>query len=276
MSEAASSRQIRVVVGDPCPIIAVGMGRIFEMDQRIQLVGEAANLSQLRKKIVEERANLALIDQSLVVWHLKESLDELIEIGKHCSFLLLSQFNDSREQKRVLQLGGRGVLNKNSSPQQIRRALWKVFEGGIFIERNVAETLLDHTLSPKSEADREHVRVGLLTPREREVVGLICKGLRNKEIASQLLISETTVWHHLSSIFSKLQVSDRLGLLSFAYKHSHHFVTLLDMKPQGRKVESEYSNNTQKRMRSGAKTNRPESVVNPSVAPAENIQQLTS
>ena len=62
-------------------------------------------------------------------------------------------------------------------------------------------------------------RIELLTRREREVIGLVCRSLRNKEIASALFISESTVWHHLTSIFGKLHVSDRVSLVTFAFRH---------------------------------------------------------
>jgi DNA-binding NarL/FixJ family response regulator len=71
--------------------------------------------------------------------------------------------------------------------------------------------------SKQPEPDKE--KIASLTEREREVIGLVGEGLKNKQIASRLFISETTVTHHLSSVFSKLEVSDRLELIIYAFRH---------------------------------------------------------
>lgn len=69
------------------------------------------------------------------------------------------------------------------------------------------------------ELDPEAAKIASLTEREREVISLISEGLKNKQIAERLFISGTTVSHHLTSIFSKLEVSDRLGLIIYSYRH---------------------------------------------------------
>ncbi|HWP41952.1 MAG TPA: response regulator transcription factor, partial [Blastocatellia bacterium] len=73
--------------------------------------------------------------------------------------------------------------------------------------------------SKPKEADPESSKIASLTEREREVVALVGEGLKNKQIADRLFISETTVRHHLTSIFDKLGVSDRVELLIYAYRH---------------------------------------------------------
>jgi DNA-binding NarL/FixJ family response regulator len=101
----------------------------------------------------------------------------------------------------------------------VRKAICKVADGGLWIERADAETLLDHVFSPAPDAHAAVQRVRTLTPREAEIITLVCAGLRNKQIAAKLCISETTVWHHMSSIFSKLRVSDRVALVRFAFQY---------------------------------------------------------
>jgi DNA-binding NarL/FixJ family response regulator len=79
--------------------------------------------------------------------------------------------------------------------------------------------VLDHMTRPASEADPAATRIARLTKREREVLGLIGQGLRNKQIAERLYISEITVRHHLTSVYDKLGVTDRLELVIYAYQH---------------------------------------------------------
>jgi DNA-binding NarL/FixJ family response regulator len=82
-------------------------------------------------------------------------------------------------------------------------------------QRNVRQPLRESRQEPKDDPDA--VKIATLTPREREVVTLISEGLKNRDVAGRLFISETTVTHHLTSIYSKLEVSDRLELVIFAF-----------------------------------------------------------
>ena len=78
---------------------------------------------------------------------------------------------------------------------------------------------------PPSSTESDPERIKHLTYRERQLLPLVCSGLRNKEIAQQLGISESTVWHHMTAIFTKLKVEDRVALVSFVYRHhliQHH------------------------------------------------------
>ncbi len=78
---------------------------------------------------------------------------------------------------------------------------------------------VSRSLPPPSDTDSEPERIKHLTYRERQLLPLVCSGLRNKEIAQRLGISESTVWHHLTAIFTKLKVEDRLALVAFVYRH---------------------------------------------------------
>jgi DNA-binding NarL/FixJ family response regulator len=83
----------------------------------------------------------------------------------------------------------------------------------------VATTLIADLQRPARRADADRTRIASLTARERDVVGLVGEGLANKAIAERLSISDNTVRHHLTSVFAKLGVTDRLSLLVYAFKH---------------------------------------------------------
>jgi DNA-binding NarL/FixJ family response regulator len=97
-------------------------------------------------------------------------------------------------------------------------AIRKVTNGGVWLEQGAAERVLEQTLMRRKAPDSDELRIASLTPREREVIGLICEGLRNKEITDRLHISLATVSHHLTSIYRKLEVSDRTSLVVYAAK----------------------------------------------------------
>lgn len=156
----------------------------------------------------------------MIAWHDHECVKTIREISANTFLVLLGMMETTRDRKRALEFGARGIISKRSNTQQIKKALCRVAEGGIWLERSAAETLLDHVFSPPSGPQHELQRIELLTRREREIISLVCRSLRNKEIAATLCISESTVWHHLTSIFSKLQVADRVSLVTLALRHN--------------------------------------------------------
>jgi DNA-binding NarL/FixJ family response regulator len=127
--------------------------------------------------------------------------------------ILLTESQDSDFQQRAIKLGARGRVAKNQTPEILFKAIQKVHAGEVWFERVIMATVLGE-MSRQNEA----ARIETLSKREREVVVLIGEGLKNKQIADRLFISETTVQHHLSSIFGKLGVADRLELVIYAYR----------------------------------------------------------
>jgi DNA-binding NarL/FixJ family response regulator len=216
----AKSRKISVVVCDPCPMIFSGLRSSFDADSRILIAGESPNLRFLCEKVAGAEVDIALVDWTMINWHDHECMKTVREISTHSLLVLLGMNESTQERKAALEFGARGIISKRSNAHQIRKALSRVADGGIWLEKSAAATLLDHVFSPSSGSHDEQNRIELLTRREREVIALVCRSLRNKEIASMLLLSESTVWHHLTSIFGKLKVTDRVSLVTFAFRHN--------------------------------------------------------
>jgi len=110
---------------------------------------------------------------------------------------------------------------KNQSASTLVKAIERVHAGEAWLDRSTTASLLLE-LSPRNRAakpDPELAKIASLTEREREVIKLVGKGLKNKQIAEKLFISNITVHHHLTSIYSKLDVSDRLDLLIYSYRN---------------------------------------------------------
>lgn len=220
MRNTLISERVTIVVCDPCPLIYAGLQKNFENDPRINIAAEATNLRALCQKVAAGQIDIALVDWSMIAWYDDECMKMVREISTHASLVLFGMTETTRDRKRALEFGSRGIISKRSSSHQIRKALCRVAVGGIWLERSAAETLLDHVFSPPSGPQHELQRIELLTRREREVIALVCRSLRNKEIASALFISESTVWHHLTSIFGKLHITDRVSLVTFAFRHN--------------------------------------------------------
>src|SRR5580698_3630474 len=209
-SEGLTGRRAGVIVADPYPIVLLGIRKIVEDDPRLELVAEASTLGLLREKVKSETPDVALVDWSMASQDLA-STAALLRSDHGTSVVFLTVSEDSQQRRDILRLGARGVLSKYASASQLQSALWQACSGHLPLDMSIAAM-------PATVSDPEH-RIQQLTRRERQLIPLVCSGLRNKEIAQQLGIAESTVWHHLTSVFTKLRVEDRLGLAAFAYRH---------------------------------------------------------
>jgi two-component system nitrate/nitrite response regulator NarL len=114
-----------------------------------------------------------------------------------------------------------GLVLKERAAEVLLEAIAKVHAGEVWLDSLLLASVLSKTAPPQAKrpADPEEVKIKALTAREREVIGMIGKGLKNQAIAHRLCISEATVRHHLTSIYAKLTVGDRLELAIYAYRH---------------------------------------------------------
>jgi DNA-binding NarL/FixJ family response regulator len=140
----------------------------------------------------------------------------LLAAGPEARLLLISDTADPDLHRRAVRLGASGIVGTDRPAETLLKAIDQVRQGEVWMERRLVADLIA-AAPPRPDGDQ--ARIGSLTPREREVVRLLCEGLRNKQIAERLAVTDVTIRHHLTSVFSKLGVSDRLGLLLYASKH---------------------------------------------------------
>jgi len=141
----------------------------------------------------------------------------LQEISRTPILVLAGQSNNINEvSRRVAKLGASGLVLKQQSPELLNKAIRKVLEGEVWFDRASLSRIVREKIEPAVAEEK----TSLLTVREREVIGLVAEGLKNKQIGERLFITQSTVTHHLGSIFSKLQVSDRTELLIYAFSQN--------------------------------------------------------
>jgi DNA-binding NarL/FixJ family response regulator len=216
LSIAPTFRQVRVIVADPYPVIVHGVRNMIEENPRFKVVADASTMVSFRKRLAVERAEVALVDWAMASEDLA-ALTELLQCDLSTLSVIFLTVSENSEQKReMLELGARGFLSKWTSARQLQKAVLKVCDDRR--PSSAAETR-GGSLPAPGRIDPGANSVQLLTQRERQLIPLVCGGLKNKEIALRLGIAETTVWHHLTSIFTKLRVDDRLGLAAFVYRH---------------------------------------------------------
>ena len=199
-----------------------GMVKLIESDAAtMTVIGTAADISEALIIAQREQPDIILLDIDLNGVNSLDSMPLLREVTS-AVVLILTGVRDPETHDRAVLSGARGVVQKESSPELILKAIRKVYEGEIWLDRistgRVFSKLLGHSNSPVSP---EAARIASLTSREREIIDVIIKQGRstNKQIAGHLNMSEHTLRNHLSSIYSKLQVENRLELAMYAVKH---------------------------------------------------------
>jgi two-component system nitrate/nitrite response regulator NarL len=216
---ARDAKAIRILIIDDHVLVRNGLRILLERQDDIMVVGEAGNGSEALAIALSERPDIILL--ALDVANDLELLPRLYRITPEARAIVLSGMSDLDTHRHALRLGALGLVRKDQAIEVLFQAIAKVHGGEVWLERTlVAEVLEEITRGgPAQPNDPEAVKIGMLTPREREVIRLVGQCLKNPQIAAQMCIAEDTVRHHLTSIFTKLNVVDRLELVIYAYRH---------------------------------------------------------
>ena len=209
---------IRILIVDDHAIVRAGLRMLIDQNPAMKVVGIAGNRSEALALAASEQPDMIILDILLGDEDGLTFLPELRETATDTRVLVLTGLRSSESQRRAMLAGAMGVVLKEHAAEVLIKAINKVHQGEVWLDRSLMGSVLDE-MSQSPEIDPEKAKIVSLTNRERQVIALIAEGLKNKQIGERLFISETTVTHHLSSIFSKLEVSDRLELVIYAFAH---------------------------------------------------------
>jgi two-component system nitrate/nitrite response regulator NarL len=217
----SSKNPIRIILLDSQTLFRVGLRYILEGQPEMVVVGDAGNINEGVELITSTSPDIILLELNLDGQPEMEIIPELVKVAGSARLILLTEMNDPKVQQRAVEDGIVGVLSKRQPPETLIKAIEKVNAGEVWLERSLIANVLGRLSrsQPAVKVDQETVSINSLSEREKEVVKLIGLGYKNKRISSELCISETTVRHHLTSIYDKLGVSDRLELLVYAHRY---------------------------------------------------------
>lgn len=210
--------EIQVVIADKEPLTLSGLRSVVADHHDIEVLAECHNPERLMDALRVHSPDVLLVGTEILQEDLEE-LKRLVSDGVQTRVILLTNRKDPGFLEVALRHGAKGIIQREWPVQQIPIAIRKVTKGGVWLERNVAESVLEKILSRPEDPDPQEQKIAALTPREREVIGLVCDGKKNKDIANALHISGATVSHHLTSIFRKLEVEDRTSLVIYAARN---------------------------------------------------------
>lgn len=221
MSELVE-QPIRILLVDDHQSFLWGLVKLIESDgPRMKVIGTASDIAEALVIAEKEQPDVILLDIDLHGTSSLDSMSLLFKVSK-ASVLVLTGLRDTETRDRAMLSGARGVVQKEESADVILKAVRSVHRGEIWLDRASTGRIFSKLLSPlNGEASPEVAKIDSLTPREREIIDVIITHGRstNKEIAGHLNVSEHTLRNHLTSIYSKLEVENRLELAMYALKH---------------------------------------------------------
>lgn len=216
---ATAKNIIRILMVEDHLVVRAGLRMLIENSPRMEVVGMVGNRSEALAMAAAKIPDLILLDLDLGKENGLEFLADLHKAARNARVLVLTGVQDIEAHRQAARLGAMGVVLKEHAPEVLIKAIEKVHSGEAWLDRSTMARMLHEMTQAETEVDPETAKIASLSEREREVIKLIAEGLKNKQIAERLFICETTVTHHLSAIFSKLDVSDRLELAIYAFSH---------------------------------------------------------
>ena len=213
-SRAKDKKKIRIVIADDHAIFRDGLKKLLSLERDLDVIGEAEDGQQTVELVKKLQPDILLLDLKMPVMNGLAALEQIHDRVKTTRVIVLTASEQEEEVVEAVRLGTAGVVRKQSATEMLIKSIRKVAGGEVWLDSRLTAAVLREFSEPPP-APREQPK-NLLSGREREIVGLVCQGFRNKEIAEKMFISEQTVKNHLHNIFDKLGVSDRLELALYA------------------------------------------------------------
>lgn len=210
--------KIRILIIDDQLVVREGLRLLIENHPGIKISAMVSTMVEALDIIGRQPFDLIILNLELGGSTALPVIPKLRETAGKARVLALTGVRDTEVHKKAVQHGAMGVVLKEEAAELLIKAIEKVYLGEVWLDRlSLGSLLWQLTSQTNDSVDPERRKIATLTEREREVITLIAQGLKNKQIAERLFISQTTVTHHLSSIYAKLGVTDRLELVVYAF-----------------------------------------------------------
>lgn len=215
----AEGEAIRVLIVDDHPVVREGLTSFLSSRQGFDVVGEAADAAGAVARSRAVRADVVLMDLVMPGGGREsmgsvEAIARLRELRPAPAVLVLTSFAADDQVLPAVRAGAAGYVLKDIAPADLEAAIRTVHRGGAVFDPQVAGRVMGEVTKAATPAG-----IGDLTPRERDVLALLGRGLSNRDLAAELVVSEKTVKTHVSSILAKLGVADRTQAALLAVRH---------------------------------------------------------
>lgn len=214
-----NDNRITVMIADDHVLLREGLKQILELEDDIEVVAQAGDGEEAIEKAQEYDIDVILLDINMPKTNGIETLRRLKDLGIRSKIIILTIHEDREYLFETMKIGANGYVLKDSDADGLIKAIKDVNDGKTYIQPSIASILVEE-LNDKDKKDSNYEKIESLTKREYEVLILVAEGLNNKEIANKLFISEKTVKNHVSNIFKKIKVNDRIQAAIFAFKNN--------------------------------------------------------
>jgi DNA-binding NarL/FixJ family response regulator len=213
-------RRRRVVIVDDHTLFRDGLRTILGMEDDFEVIADVESAEDIVELMWETKPDVLLLDIRMPQGSGLDAVPAVVRISPNTCVIVLTACDEIEEHVRAFKLGARGVVLKDSARQTLVHAIRSVCRGETWMDPRMRGVLVaELARSGSGEESLMIDRDDGLTDRELEIVRLVAAGKKNKEVAEMLSISERTVRTNLTSVFQKLGVRDRIGLVMYALRH---------------------------------------------------------
>jgi DNA-binding NarL/FixJ family response regulator len=213
-----SAHKVRVLIADDDDLMRAGLRAVFSSDETIDVVGEAGDGRAAITRAREVRPDVVLMDVRMPNLDGIAATRDVLAVSPELKVIILTTFEQDDYIFGALRAGASGFLLKRTRPEALIAAIHTVAAGDSLLSPSVTRKVIDRMAEQPAPDASSGERLTELTPREREVLELVARGLSNGEIAQAFVIEESTVKTHVKRILRKLHVRDRVQAVIFAYE----------------------------------------------------------
>jgi len=209
---------LRVLIVDDDDLMRAGLRAVLSTDEGLEVVAEAADGREALERTRRLLPDVVLMDVRMPIVDGIAATREIVAAVPGARLLILTTFEDDEYVFGALSAGASGFLLKRTTPEQLIAAIHTIASGDALLSPAVTRTVIDRMARQPQPDARTTRRLRELTPRERDVLELVARGLSNEEIAAALFVEESTVKTHMKRILSKLELRDRVQAVILAYE----------------------------------------------------------
>ena len=207
------SHRILIVIADDHAVLRESLSALLATQKDFEVVGKAATGVEALEQVNQSHPDVLVLDLFMPNTDGFEVLRTLDKAGSRVASVVLTGSENQPDYVQVVRLGARGLVLKGEGPERLFAAIRAVASGELAFSEDIAQQVLSAMAGATKE---EPSSIRRLSERERQIAALVARGMKNKDIAQELSISENTVKRHLQSIFNKTGARDRLELAVIA------------------------------------------------------------
>jgi DNA-binding NarL/FixJ family response regulator len=208
----------RVLIADDDDLMRAGLAELLSGDPSMEILGEATTGREAVERACRLGPDVVLMDVRMPDLDGIEATRELTRAAPDIRVLILTTFEQDDYVFGALRAGASGFLVKRTRPEELIAAVHTIAAGDSLLSPSVTGRVIDRMAQQPTPELAAEAKLDELTPREREVLGLVARGLSNREIATELVVEESTIRSHVKRVLMKLGLRDRVQIVIFAYE----------------------------------------------------------